>query len=84
LRDFFLRIDRASQEQSHSTQTSSPQMPLQPSTSDLLDRMSAGEILQLSSELGVAGASAFLKMLVRDNFVHVRRPLHFCSSRSSF
>ena len=45
-------------------------------TSRLLDLMSAEEILELSQQLGIVGANAFLKMLVRDNFVHVRRQQH--------
>jgi hypothetical protein len=45
-------------------------------TSRLLDLMSAEEILELSQQLGIVGANAFLKMLVRDNFVHVRQQQH--------
>jgi hypothetical protein len=75
-----------------SLQNSSPKTALSntlppPNTSQLLDRMTADEILQLSQKLGTVGASAFLKMLIRDNFVHVSQPkqcdltslAHFCS-----
>ncbi len=80
MRDFFIRIDRATLAQSHHDIEFYPQLPhapsssqshQQPTTANILDRMSADEILQLSRALGTAGAQAFLKMLVRDNFVHV-------------
>ena len=45
-------------------------------TSRLLDLMSAEEILELSKQLGIVGANAFLQRLVRDNFVHVRQQQH--------
>jgi predicted unusual protein kinase regulating ubiquinone biosynthesis (AarF/ABC1/UbiB family) len=85
LRDFFFRVDAATLAQSHPTldfhrhrsrSQLSPLLREKRSTTELLDRMSADEILQLSRDLGVAGAQAFLKMLIRDNFVHVRQPLH--------
>ncbi len=80
MRTFFSRIERATQTQSHENIEPHHQRPpalsstltiQQPSTSDLLDRMSADQVLQLSRALGTAGARAFLKMLIRDNFVHV-------------
>jgi hypothetical protein len=91
LRDFFIRIDRATQKLPPSNQhncgkldpqrgqssavsperLSATQIPQQLSTSDRLDLMSSDDIIQLSHELGIVGAKAFLKMLVRDNFVHV-------------
>ena len=91
LRNFFFRVDAASLAQSHPTldfhpnrsrSSLSPLLHKQPSTSELLDRMSANEIIQLSRDLGVAGAQAFLKMLVRDNFVHVRQPLHWIFTKT--
>lgn len=82
LRDFFLRIDRAALTQlnpapemhAQRAAAASPHLThQQPSTSDILNCMSSEEILQLSRELGIVGAQAFLKMLIRDNFVHVSR-----------
>jgi hypothetical protein len=77
LKEFLARVDRATSADALSSLTfrhphsDSLNLPQQPSSSQLLDRMSAADVVKLSRELGFVGARAFIKMLVQHNFVHV-------------